>query len=175
LADSVTALSSSLCCSSLDEQYIAVLNDIVLTLCQNLTFSFDARFIALLLQDAIIIHNRLNERLLKIAVNNPRRLGRFRSISYRPLPHLVGTSRKEASQIQCFSHCRDNFGECRPRAEALALLCCGCFGVKASEAFFEADGYGDYRVGVQVGGLSGFYPFGYFGEVLVLLTDVVFL
>ena len=62
-----------------------------------------------------------------------------------------------------------DFGEGGFRADFFAFFFHFGFGFEASEAFFEGDGDGDYWVAFGV----LLDPFGDFGEVLVLLPDVV--
>ena len=68
-------------------------------------------------------------------------------------------------------HGGDNFGKRGFGAERFALFFGGCFGIEAGEAFFEGDAKRDDWVARRV----FFDPFGDFGEVFVLLADVVFL
>ena len=58
--------SSSLGCSSLDENYVAVFDNIVLALCHDLTSRLDRIFVAMLLQYAVIVYDALNEGLFEI-------------------------------------------------------------------------------------------------------------
>lgn len=117
-----------------------------------------------------MINNRLNERLLKIGMNNPGGLWGLSTRPYRPLPDLISTRRKETNKIQRLPHRDDNFWQRRLRAKVFAFLICRFVGSELCEAFFER--YGDWNDGVAV--CVFFYPGGDFGEVSVLLADVVF-
>ena len=164
-------LSSSLRSTSLDQYDIPILNHIVLPLRQHLPRRLDIVLVAIFLQHSEIVHNALDERLLEVTVNHAGRLRRFGPVPYRPLPHLVGAGGEERPELQRLAHRCDDLRQRGPRAEGFALFFSRGFAVEAGEALFE--GYGDGDDGVAWG--ICFDPFADFGEVLILLSEVVFL
>lgn len=88
----------------------------------------------------------------------------------RPLPHLIGPRREEAPEIQRLPHGRDDLGQRALGAQLLAFLLGLLLILEAREAFLEADGERDDGI---AGGVF-LDPFGDFGQVFVLLADVVF-
>lgn len=70
---------------------------IILPLSQHLPRCLHIPLVPILPQHIIVIHNRLNKRLLEIPMDNARRLRRLRPLPDRPLPHLIGPRREEGA------------------------------------------------------------------------------
>ena len=56
--------------TSLDEDDITILDDVILTLGHDLALRLDAGFIALFPQDAVVVHYDLDEGLFKVTMDN---------------------------------------------------------------------------------------------------------
>ena len=159
----------ALCGTGLDEQDITVLNNVVLALCHDLALRLHTGLITLLLQHIVVVHDSLNEGLLKVAVNDTSSLRCLGAVAKGPLPNLVRASGEEGAEVECLAHGGDDLGQGRLGAELLALLISLSIGLKACQALLEADGDWDDGVASRV----LLYPLGDLGQVLVLLTDVV--
>lgn len=158
-------------CTSLDEQDIAVLNNVVLALSHDLTFGLDARLITLLPQGLVVVHDDLNESLLEVTVDDTSSLGRLCAIAECPLSHLVSAGGEEGSKVELFAHSLNDLWQRRLGAERLALLLGLLLGLEAGQTLFERhrDGDDDVSSGVLL------YPFSDLGKVLVLLPNVILL
>lgn len=104
-------------------------------------------------------------------MNHTRSLWGLRPFSNRPLPNLIRPRCEETSQLQTLPHCQNNLRQRTLRAQLLALLSGIRLRLIGRKTFLEGDANGDYWV---AGGVL-FDPFGDLREVLVFLTDVVFL
>lgn len=160
-----------LCGASLDEDNVPVLDNVVLAFGHDLTLCFDCRLVAFFLQDCIVVYNNLDERLLKVAVNDSRGLRCLGAIPECPLSHLVCARCEEAAEVETLTHRCDDLGKRRLGAELLALFL--YFGVvlESRKALLETYGYGNDGIASRV----FLDPFGDLGQMLVLLSDVVLL
>jgi hypothetical protein len=104
-------------------------------------------------------------------MNNTRSLWCLGAIPNRPLSDFVYTGGEETTQVQDLTHGGDNLRESGLDAEGLELGLDFVLGLEAREAFLEADGDGHDGVA----GCVLLNPFHDFAEMLVLLSDVVFL
>jgi len=152
-----------------DQQDIAILHNIILAFRHHLPLRLHGRFITQFLQHAEIVHHSLNESFLKVTVNYASSLRCFRPIPDRPLPYLIRPSGEERAEVERLAHGRDDLGQRVLGAEFLAFLFRLCLGLEASQTFLEGDGDRDDGVA----GRMFLDPLGNFGEVLVLLSDVV--
>lgn len=157
--------------TSLDEENITVLNNVVLALGHNLTGSLDSTFVTKLLKESKVIHNGLDEGLLKVSVDNSGGSRSLDALANSPLADLIGTGGEEAGQVQCLTHGSDNLRETGLGAELLALLLGGDIVLHQGEALLKAGRDGENGA---AGGV-GLDPLEQSGEVLVLLADVVLL
>ena len=159
-----------LCRTGLDKDDITILNNVVLALGHDLTLRLAGSFITFFPQCGVVVHNTLDEGLLKVAVDNTRSLRRLGTSSYRPLSDFVGTGCEEAAKLKSLAHRLDGLGKRRLGAQVLELL--GSLSVgHDGNALLECYGDGDDWVtrGVVLD------PFSNLGQILVLLTDVVLL
>lgn len=157
--------------TGLDEQDITVFNNVVLALGHNLTSSLDSTFIAKLLKEREVIHNGLNESLLKVSVDDTSGSRGLDALADRPLADLVGTGSEEAGQIQGLTHGGDNLGQTGLGAQLLALL--GGRRIVAHQGQTLLEAGRDGKDGAV--GRVGLDPLEQRGQVLVLLADVVLL
>lgn len=157
--------------TGLDEQDIAILNDVFLALGHDLTSSLDFSLITILPQGTVVIRNGLDEGLLEIGVNNTGSGRGLGVLTDSPLTDFIRTGGEEAGQVQGSAHGSDGLGQTRLGAELLALLCGSGVIAHQGETLFKAGGDG------QDGGTGrvGLAPLKQTGEVLVLLADVVLL
>ena len=154
----------------LDQDDIPVLDHVILALRHDLPRRLDGRLVLQFPQYIVIVDDALDERLLEIPVDDAGGLWRLGPLPDRPLPHFVGAGGEKAAEVHHLPHGDDDLGQGRLGAELLAFLVGDGVGLEAREAFLEGDGHWDD--GVAGGVLLD--PFGDFGEVLVLLADVVF-
>ena len=164
--------SSSLCLgsTSLDEQNVAVLDNVVLALGHDLALCLDSGFVTLFPQCLVVVHNSLDKCLFKVTVNHTGSLWRLGANPYCPLSDLVGTSCEEAAKLESLAHRLNGLGKRRLGAQVLELL--SCLGIRHdSKALLKLNGDGDDWVARGV----GLDPLGNLGKMLVLLADVVLL
>lgn len=157
--------------TSLDEQDISILDNVLLALGHDLTSRLDGRFVAKLLQDRVVVHDDLDEGLLEISVDDTGSSGRLDALADGPLSDLIRAGGEKAGQVQSRAHGGDDTGQSGLGAQLLALLLGGGFLTKQSQAFLELRRDGQQRVAGRV----GVNPLLDLGEVLVLLADVVLL
>lgn len=155
--------------TSLDEQDITVLDDVILTLGHDLTSSLDTGFIADLTQNTVVVCDSLNEGLLEIGVNDTSGSRRLDTLTDSPLTDLILTSGEETGQVQGSTHGSDDLRQTRLGLELLALLESGSLVTEKGEALLELSRDGEDRrsSGVLLDPLEDL------GEVLVLLADVI--
>ena len=156
--------------TSLDEHDITILNNVVLALGHDLTGSLDSRLIAKLLQGAVVVHNSLNEGLLKVSVDDTGRGGGLGALADSPLANLIRTGSEEAGQVEGLAHGSDDLGQARGGTKLLALLG-GSFVTHVGQTLLELSRDGQNGRG---GGLL-LDPLEQLGKVLVLLADKVLL
>ena len=94
--------------SSLDEENVAVLDHIVLTLGHDLALGSYSGFVSFLLQHVVVEHNGLNECLFKVCVDDASSLGRLGAVSYRPLADFICAACEEAAQVEGLAHGGDD-------------------------------------------------------------------
>jgi hypothetical protein len=155
--------------ASLDQQNVAILNHVILALGHDLALCLDLRFVAELLEHVVVEHNGLDERLLKVSVDDTRCLRRLGAVADRPLPDLVGADSEEAAQVEGLAHLEDDLAQRRLGSDILALLLDLGFGLEPGQALLEADGDGNDGVA----GSMLLDPLNDLGKMLVLLPDVV--
>lgn len=155
--------------ASLDQQNVAILNHVVLALGHDLALCLDLGFVAELLEHVVVEHNGLDERLLKVSVDDTRCLRRLGAVADRPLPDLVGADSEEAAQVEGLAHLEDDLAQRRLGSDILALLLNLGFGLEPGQALLEADGDGNDGVA----GSMLLDPLNDLGKMLVLLPDVV--
>jgi len=104
---------SCLCFSStsLDEENITVLDNVVLALCHNLALCLQSGFISLFLQCAVVVYDSLDEGLLEITVDDTGSLWRLGASPNCPLSDLIGTSGEEATKLKSLAHGLDGLGQ----------------------------------------------------------------
>jgi hypothetical protein len=155
--------------TGLDEHDIAVLDDVILALGHNLTSSLDAVFITVLTERRVVVHDGLDEGLLEVGVNDTSRSGSLDALADGPLPNLVLTSGEEAAQVQSLAHGSDDLRQTGLGAQSLALSLSGRIIVHQGQTLLELSRDGKDGVAGRV----GLDPLEDFGEVLVLLADVI--
>lgn len=167
--------SSTLGSSSLDEEDITILDNVVLSFGHNLPLCAHAGFVALFLQHAVVVHNHLDECLLKVTVDDTSRLRSLGAVPYRPLANLVCAGGEEAAEVELLAHRRDDLRQCGASAKLLALFGGFGIGLKTGEALLEGYGDGDHWVRRLRVRRVFFDPSGDGREMLVFLADVVLL
>lgn len=157
--------------TSLDEHDITILNNVVLTLGHDLTSGLNGSFVTKLLENTVVVHNSLDESLLKVTVDNTSSGGSLGALTDGPLTDLISTSGEEATQVQSSTHGSDNLGKARLGAKLLALLSSGSIITHQGKTLLEAgrDGQNGRTLRVLLD------PVEQRGEVLVLLANVVLL
>lgn len=159
----------STCSTRLDQQDIAVLDDVILALGHDLTGRLDSGLVAELTQGVIVVHHSLDEGLLKVGVNHTRRGRRLDALPDGPLADLILTGGEEAGQVQDLAHGGDDLGQTGLGLQLLALLLGGLLIAEQGQALLEAG-----RDGQQgIPGGVGLDPLKDLGQVLVLLADVI--
>lgn len=138
----VSAVYLTLGSTRLDEQDIAILHDIFLTLGHDLAGSLDRGFVTTLLESIKVEDNGLNESLLKIckqnistgklsskrypylltSVDDTSSLRGLGSLADGPLSDFVRTASEEAAQVQNLAHSHNDLRQGRLGAQLLALL-----------------------------------------------------
>lgn len=86
-----------------------------------------------------------------------------------PLPNLISTGGEEAAQVQALAHGGDDLRQRGPGAKSLAFFIDGSIVLEASKAILKRDRERDNRVTSRV----GLNPFSHFGNVLVLLANII--
>lgn len=157
--------------TSLDEHDISILHHIVLALGHDLTSRLNSSLIAILPQGVVVVHNGLDEGLLKVSVNDTSSRGGLDALADSPLADLVRTGGEEAGQVQCLTHGCDDLGQAGLGAQLLALLGGGGVVAHQGQTLLELrrDGQNRGAAGVLLD------PLEQLGQVLVLLADVVLL
>lgn len=157
--------------TSLDEHDISILNHIILTLGHDLTSGLHGSLVAKLPEGAVVVHDSLDEGLLKVSVNDTSRTGGLDTLADSPLADLVRTGGEEAGQVQCLTHGRDDLGQTGLGAQLLALLSSSSIVTHQGQTLLELsrDGQNGRPGGVVLD------PLKQLGKVLVLLADVVLL
>lgn len=155
--------------ASLEQNNVAVLDDVVLALGHDLTLRLDLGLSAQLLEHGVVVHDDLDESLFEVTVDDTGCLRSLGAITDGPLAHLIGASSEEGAEVKGLAHGRDDLGKSGLGANLLALLLDLCLVLEAREALLVSDGEG------KDGVASGVFldPLGDLGEVLVLLPDVV--
>jgi len=157
--------------TSLEEDDIAILDNVVLALGHHLALCLHLGFIAKLLQRGEVVHDGLNEGLLEIGMDDTGGLGRLGAVADGPLPNLVVTNGEEAAEVHGLAHLDDDLGQSGLNTKLLALLLGLLLGLEAGEPLLEGNGKRDD--GVASGVLLD--PLGNLGQMLVLFPDVVLL
>jgi len=157
--------------TSLDQDNITVLDDVVLAFGHDLTLGLDCRFVAKLLQYFVVVDDTLDEGLFEITVDNTSGLWCLGTVPECPLSDLIGTGCEERTKVEDLAHGGNDLGQGRLGLQLLALLQSGGLGVEGGQALLEADR--DWDDGVARSVLLD--PFSDAWEMLVLLADVVLL
>jgi len=167
----VTSKTSTLALggTSLEQDNITILDDVVLALGHDLALSLDLGLGAELLEHGVVVDDTLNESLLKVTVDDTGGLRCLGAVAEGPLTDFVGTSGEEGAKVKSLAHGDDDLGESRLCSKLLALLRDLGIGLETGETFLKGDGHG--KDSVTSGVLLD--PLGDLGEVLVLLPDVV--
>jgi len=155
--------------TGLDEQNIAILDDVILALGHDLTGSLNSSFVTELTQGAVVVGNGLNEGLLEVGVDNTGGGRGLDTLTDSPLTDLISTSSEETGQVEGSTHGGDGLGQTGLGTELLALLSSSSVIAHQSETLLEAGGDGQNGA---AGGV-GLAPLEQTREVLVLLTNVV--
>lgn len=155
--------------TSLDEQDVAILDDVILALGHDLTSSLNGSFVTELTQGVVVVGNSLNEGLLEVGVDNTGGGRSLDTLTDSPLTDLISTSSEETGQVEGSTHGGDGLGQTRLGAQLLALLSSGSVIAHQSETLLEAGGDGQNGAARGV----GLAPLEQTGKVLVLLADVV--
>ena len=156
-------------CTSLDQQNISILDNIILALGHNLSGSLGGAFVAVLLQSVIVVNNGLNESLFEIRVNDTSSSWSLDTLPDGPLSDFIRTGGEKAVQVQDMTHGSDDLGQTGLGSEVLALFLDGSVITQLGQALLEGGGDGEKRIAGRV----GLDPLDNLGEVLVLLADVV--
>jgi hypothetical protein len=159
-----------LCRASLDEDDITILDNVVLALGHDLALRLDGSLITLFPQHAVVVHNDLDERLLKVTMDDTGSLRCLGAVAQRPLPNLVGTGCEKAAEVECLAHGDDDLGKDRLGADDL-LLFNSLLVRHGGQALLVCDGDGND----WVAGSVLLDPLGNLGQMLVLLADEVLL
>ena len=155
--------------TGLDEQDIAILDDVILALGHDLTSSLNGSFVAELTQGVVVVGNGLDEGLLEVGVDNTGGGRSLDTLTDSPLTDLISTSSKETGQVKGSTHGGDGLGQTGLGTQLLALLSSGSVIAHQSETLLEACGDGQNGAARGV----GLAPLEQTGKVLVLLADVV--
>jgi hypothetical protein len=155
--------------TGLDEQDIAILDDVILALGHDLTGGLDSTFITELTQRVVVVHNDLDECLLEVGVNDTSRSGSLDALADGPLADLIFTGGEEGGQAQGLTHGSDDLGQTRLGTQLLALCLSGSIIVHQSETLLKLSRDGQDWVAGRV----GLDPLEDLGKVLVLLADVI--
>ena len=155
--------------TSLEEDNVTILKDVVLTLGHDLALSLELGFRAKLLEHAVVVDDTLDEGLLEVTVNDTGSLRCLGAVADGPLTNLVGTSGEEGAKVEGLAHGDNDLRKGRLCSNLLALLSDLLVRLEARETLLKSNGHG--KDGVARGVLLD--PFGNLGEVLVLLPDVV--
>lgn len=155
--------------TGLDEHDITVVDEVILTLGHDFTSSLDRVLITELTQNTVVVHNSLDEGLLKVGVDDTGSGGRLDALANGPLTNLVFTSGEEAGQVQGLTHGSDDLGQTGLGVQLLALLKSGSVIIHECQALLELSRDGKNR------GTGRFLldPLENLGKVLVLLADVI--
>lgn len=108
--------------ASLEQDNVAVLDDVVLALGHDLTLGLDLGLSAQLLEHGVVVHNDLDESLFEVTVDNTGSLRGLGAITDGPLAHLIGASGEEGAKVEGFAHGRNDLGKSGLGANLLALL-----------------------------------------------------
>lgn len=157
--------------TGLDEEDVTIFHNIVLALGHDLAGRLDSGFVAILPQGGVVVHDGLNEGLLKVSVNHTSGRGRLGALADSPLTDFVCTSGEETGQVENLAHSNNNLGQSGLGVQGLALLSGLGIIAEGSQTLLEGDGNGDERIAGRV----LLDPLKDLGQVLVLLTDVVLL
>ena len=155
--------------TGLEQDNVAVLDDVVLALGHDLALGLDIRLVANLLEHGVVVHDDLDEGLLEVTVDDTSSLGRLGSVTDGPLAHLIRAGCEEGTKVEGLAHGDDDLGQGRLGSNLLALL--GDFLVVLEARKTLLEGHGDGKDNITRGVLLD--PGGDLGEVLVLLPDVV--
>lgn len=155
--------------TGLEQENIAVFHDIIFALGHQLALGSDLGFVTELFKYAVVVHDGLDEGLLKVGVNDTGGLRRLGAIADGPLTDLIRADGEEAAQVEGLAHLDNKFRQRRLGTDILALCLNLSLGLEAGKAFFERDRDGDDRVTSSV----ILNPLGDSRKMLVLLADVV--
>ena len=166
-----TSRTSNLALSgtSLEEDNVTVLDDVVLALGHDLALGLDLSLSAELLKSLVVVDDDLNESLLEVTVNDTSGLGRLGTVADGPHADLIRTSSEEGSEVEDLAHGDNDLGQGRGRANLLAFLRNLLVVLELGKTLLKGGGNG--KNAVTRGMLLD--PCGDLGEVLVLLSDVV--
>lgn len=169
--DASTAQCLGLGSTSLDEDDVAVLNNVVLALGHDLSLGLDLGFRLQLLEEVEVVYNALNEGLLKVTVDDTGSLRSLGTVTNSPLTDLVSTSGEETAKVEGLAHGNNGLGQSRLATNLLALLLDLSIGLEARKTLLEGNGDGKNRLSGRV----GLDPLNDLGQVLVLLAEVILL
>lgn len=97
--------------ASLEQDNVAVLDDVVLALGHDLTLGLDLGLSAQLLEHGIVVHNDLDESLFKVTVDDTGSLRSLGAVTDGPLAHLIGASGEEGAKVEGLAHGRNDLGK----------------------------------------------------------------
>lgn len=113
--------------TGLDEQDIAIFDDIILSFCHDLARSLNSAFITVFLQSTVVVCDGLDESLFEVGVNNTSGSRCFNALANSPLTNLILTSGEEAAEVQRSAHFLDDRGESGQFLLLLQLIALGLF------------------------------------------------
>ena len=167
----VTSRASNLALggTSLEQDNVTVLNDVVLALSHDLALGPDLSLSAELLECLVVVDDDLNESLLEVSVNDTSSLGRLGTVANGPHTDLIRTSGEEGSKVKDLAHGDNDLGQGRVRTNLLAFLRNLLVSLELGKTLLEGGRNGKNAVtrGVLLD------PCGDLRKVLVLLSDVV--
>jgi hypothetical protein len=155
--------------TGLEQDNVAVFDNVVLALGHDLALGLDLRLGAELLEHGVVVHDDLDEGLLEITVDDTSSRGCLGSVADGPLTHLIGAGCEERAKAEGLAHGDDDLGQGRAGTDLLALLGDLSFILEAGKTLLEGnrDGKDGFTGAVLLDPRSDL------GEVLVLLPDVV--
>lgn len=127
--------------------------------------------LALELTEIALPLSYLDESLLEVTVDDTGCLRRLGSVADGPLTDFISTGGEEGSEVQSLAHGKNDLGDSRLGAERLALLVYLVIVLETGKTVLEGCRHWDDLAARCV----LLDPLGHLGEMLVLLTDVVFL
>lgn len=156
--------------TSLEENNISILHDVVFTLGHQLSRILDRSLRSELLKNIEVVDQRLDKRLLEISVNDTSRLWRLRAVSDGPLADLISSGGEEGTEVQNLAHSSNQLWQRRLDTQGLALLLLLLL-TQSRQALLKADRDWEDWVSWSV----VLAPLRDLSQVLVLLADIVLL